>query len=265
MPSLPETQSLVMGALLHGDTSREVAALLRPARGVSAERRLQVYRNNLYASLGSALAAVYPVVERLVGADFFRQLARGYVARHPSTSGNLHSFGARLSAFLNTQVALRGLPYLADVAALEWASHEVYHEADGIALDPDGLAAVPAEAQSRIRLHLQLATRFIASPWPVLAIWEMNQDGAPERDAPLSLTDGGVRLLVARSDFEVEFRVLGFAEERWLRALAEGRTLADALRAALEVDAAFDFGATLGRHLAAGSFRAWSLADEESA
>jgi len=72
-----------------------------------------------------------------------------------------------------------------------------------------------------------------------------------------------VRLLVARRDFEVEFRVLGVAEERFLRALAEGRTLPAALDAALAINAEFDMGETLGRHFALGTFRAWSLADDE--
>ena len=54
-------------------------------------------------------------------------------------------------------------------------------------------------------------------------------------------------------------------QNRFKRALAEGRTLPTALHAALASDAAFDVGATLGRHFALGTFRAWSLADEEEA
>ncbi len=266
MPSLHDTQALLMGALLRGDASHDVAALLRPARGVAATRRLQVYRNNLYASLGSALAAVYPVVARLVGEAFFRQLARAYVNKHPSTSGNLHAFGDRFPAFLRAQASVGAVPYLADVAALEWASHEVYHESDDSCFDPASLAQVPAESQARIRLHLQLASRFVASPYPVLAIWEANQSDDDDEDvAAVALDAGDARLLVARSGFDIEFRVLGRAEERWLRALAEGRTLPVALQAALDIDAHFDFAATLGRHLALRSFRAWSLATAEDA
>lgn len=265
MPSLHDTQSRVISALLRGDASHDAAALLRPTRGVGAARRLQVYRNNLHASLGNALAAVYPVVARLIGDACFRQLARGYVTRHPSTSGNLHGFGNRLPTFLRAQASLADLPYLADVAALEWASHEVYHESDGTSFDLASFAHVPAEDQARIRLHLQLATRFVASPYPVLAIWRANQSADDAAVTPVALDEGEARLLVARAGFEVEFRVLGLAEERWLRALAEGRTLPVALQAALDVDAGFDFGAVLGRHLALGSFRTWSLAAEEDA
>lgn len=263
MLSLHDTQALVSDALLRGDGTAGVAALLRAGRGVAPERRLHVYRNNLFASLGAALQAVYPVTARLVGDGFFRQLARAYVVRHPSTSGNLHAFGAQLPAFVRKQSSLAALPYLADVAALEWAHHEVYHEADEQVLDTAALAKVPAGAQGRIRLHLQLASRFVASPFPVLAIWQANQAASDDAVAPLALDCDGERVLVARSDLEVEFRRLGAAEDRFLRALAEGQPLAVAVPAALAVDPGFDLGATLARHVALGSFRAWSLADAD--
>ncbi|MFL6662204.1 MAG: DNA-binding domain-containing protein, partial [Rhizobacter sp.] len=81
MRSLPETQSLLIDALLHGGAERmgRAAALLRPSGDIAPARRLQVYRNNLLASLGDALDAVFPVVERLVGGACFASLARAFI------------------------------------------------------------------------------------------------------------------------------------------------------------------------------------------
>jgi hypothetical protein len=262
MPSLHETQGLIAAALGQGD-SASVVTLLRGAGDVAAARRLHVYRNNHVAALATALTDVYPVTTRLVGEDFFRQLARAYIARHPSTSGDLQAFGAMLPAFIRRQASLATLPYLADVAALEWAVHEVYHEADEQALDVAALARVEAAAQLRIRLHLQLATHFVASPFPVLAIWHANQAASDDGVPTVSLADGGVRVLVARRDFEVEFRVLDAGEDCFLRALAAGQPLGGAVPAALDIDPGFDFASTLARHVALGTFRAWSLADAE--
>jgi hypothetical protein len=263
MLSLHDTQARVTAALLRG-AGDDIAALLRDDGAVAAERRLRVYRNNVFASLGAALHAVYPVTARLVGEPFFRQLARTYIARHPSMSGDLHAFGAMLPALVRKQASLAALPYLADVAALEWAIHEVYHEADEEVLDTAALAQLPADRQARVRLHLQLATRFVASPFPVLAIWQANQAEADDTVAPVALDAGGVRLLVARDrDFAVEFRVLDVGEDCFLRMLAGGEPLASAVPAALVADPAFDFAAAFARHLAVGSFRAWSLAEAD--
>ena len=96
MPVLPETQAIVLGALLGRVDSSAAARLLREGRALPAARRLQIYRNNLVGSLSDALEAVYPAVARLVGARYFRQLAHGYIVEHPSRAGNLHDFGSAL-------------------------------------------------------------------------------------------------------------------------------------------------------------------------
>jgi Putative DNA-binding domain len=255
MPALSETQALVLGALLGRHDSAAVAPILRrSAAGLPAPRRLQIYRNNFNESLGDALEAVYPVVARLVGDRYFRQLSRGFIAAHPLRAGSLHDFGRELPDHIAQRPELTGLPYLADVAHLEWGCHEVYHEADHEALAPMRLAQVPPEGQMQLRLRLTPATRLIASRYPVLRIWASNQPGASDAVAPISLDEGGVRVLLARRDGDIEFRVLGEAEDLWLRALAADATLAEATASAIARAPDFDLGCALGRHLSLGTF-----------
>ena len=265
MPSLPETQARFLDALLGAGPAPAVraAALLRDAGAVSAARRLQVYRRNVQASLRGALEAVFPVVARLVGSACFAEIARRFIAAHPSRSANLHEFGHELPDFVRALPALDTLPYLGDVAALEWACHEVYHEADDVVFDPAALARVPVARQPAICFALQSAARFVESDYPVLAIWQANQPEAAADAPPVMLDQGGVRLLVARREFDVEFRLLAPAESAWLRALADERPLADAIASALGLDPSFDFAAVLARHLRLGTFgRAWLPADQ---
>ena len=254
MPVLPETQAIVLGALLGRVDSSAAARLLREGCALPAARRLQIYRNNLVGSLSDALEAVYPAVARLVGARYFRQLAHGYIVEHPSRAGNLHDFGSALPEHIAGQPGLVGLPYLADVAHLEWACHEVYHEADSEALAPALLAQVAPDMQLQLRLNLAPATRLLTSAYPVLRIWTANRPGADEASTTISLEEGGVHLLVARRNGEVEFRVLGDAEYVWLRALASNATLAEATAAAIGHVPDFDLGGVLSRHLSLGTF-----------
>ena len=263
MLALPDTQACVMDALLLRNGGAAAAALLRPTAVPSAPQRLQIYRNNLFESLTAALNAVYPVVARLVGTGFFRQAARAYIKAHPSRSGNLHDFGGELPGYLRAYPPAASLPYLQDVAALEWACHRAYHEAELAALELDQLAQVPVADQTELRFHLQPSARFIASRFPVLKIWQANQPQpqphAQDSDAAISLDEGGVNLLVVQHDLEIEFRHLGSAEARWLCGLADGASLADATQTALDVDPAFDLAATLARHLGLGLFTGVSL------
>ena len=258
MPALAEVQSRVMDALLHG-ADGAVPLLIDDAGGLGATRRLQVYRNNVFESLAEALAAVYPVVKKLVGESFFRQLARRYIRAHPSRSGSLLEFGAQLPDHLRGLDALAGLPYLGDVAALEWAYHTVYHAAEQPALELTALTALPAAQHLSLRLQLQPCARLVASPYPVLAIWQANQPGAAADAPPISLDDGGDHVLVVQRALALEFRRLGATEHRWLQALANGCTLAEATALALDTDPAFDLGAALALHFHHGLFAGYSV------
>lgn len=252
MLALPDTQVRVMNALLRRGDPAAAAALVRPG-ALPAARRLAIYRNNMVQSLVAALAAVYPVTERLVGSVFFRQAAKACIGIHPSRSGDLHDFGADFPPFLRAWAPAAALPYLPDVAALEWAMHRAYHEAALPALPLAGLAGVPPHAQAGLRLGLQPSARFVSSPYPVLRIWQANQAGADEADT-VSLDDGGVRLLVLQQALEIVFVPLDAAEDRWLRALADGAGLGQASACAFDLDPAFDLASTLARHLTLGLF-----------
>ena len=88
--------------------------------GLAPARRFSVYRNNLYARLSDALRSRYPVVERLVGRDFFYAAAAVFIGAHPPSSPVLIEYGEAFPAFLETFEPARELPYLADTARLEW-------------------------------------------------------------------------------------------------------------------------------------------------
>lgn len=259
MLALPDAQACVMDALLLRSSGAAAAALLRATGTPSAQRRLQIYRNNLFESLIAALGAVYPVVVRLIGTQFFRQAARAYIRAHPSRSGNLHDFGGELPGFLHAYQPAAILPYLPDVAALEWAYHRAYHETELPALELARLAQVPVADQAELRFHLQPSARFVASRYPVLKIWQANQPQAQDSDSTILLDEGGVNLLVVQQDLEIEFRLLSITESRWLCALADGASLAEATQDALDDDSAFDLATTLARHLGLGLFTGMSL------
>lgn len=256
MPALRELQEAVFDALFR--RNERAAAEVRD-QGLAPARRLQIYRNNMMVSLADALAAVYPVVQRLVGEDFFRHSARRYIPLHPSRAGHLQPFGAAYAEFLAGFEPAAGLPYLPDVARLEWAWHEVFHAAAAPPLDLARLAAVPEDARDGVQLHLQPAARLVASDYPVLSIWQTNQDGHAG-DSTLSLDSGGEQVLVIQRDLEVELHALGRAEHELLDRLARGATLAEAAEAAFAREPEFDFAALFARHLALGSFAGLALA-----
>ena len=230
MPSLRELQLAFAGAVFEPQERSRIAGAI-DARGMDPEQRHGIYRNNILHNYRQALRDVYPVVERLVGAEFFDFAADRYIPRHPSRHGNLHCFGGEFGAFLDRFAPAADLPYLGDVARLEWLVHEAFHAADHAAMALDRLAAVPAERLPLLTFTLHPACRLLESRFPVHRIWQVNQPGR-EADETVDLGAGGVRLLVRRRDYAVELEAVEAAEFALLQEFAAGSPLREALQAA---------------------------------
>lgn len=255
MRSLRELQSAFVAAVFANEDGAAIDEALTP----STERCFEVYGNNVFANFTEALRAVYPVVERLVGGEFFAHVARRYVRDTPSTSGDLHRFGARFPAFLAAHPACRDLVYLPDTARLEWSMHEAFHAADHVPLDLHCLAAVPPDQYDALVFCMHPACRLLTSPYPVHRIWQVNQADTAAT-ATVDLAEGGVHLLVARPAASVEIELLPAAEFAALLELGQGSTLREAVEAAMERDTAFDPGAFLRRRVAARTLVDFHLA-----
>lgn len=260
MRGLRELQRGFAAAVLDGRVD-DFAARIQVKAGLDGARRLQIYRNNTVLSLTGALEAVYPVVRRLVGADFFRHAAAQYLAGHPSRSGDLHGFGERMPRFLASFAPVAELPYLADVARLEWAYHQVFHAADHPPLDLAALARVSAERHGELCFQLHPAARLLHSDFPILRIWQNNQDES-KGDATVDLSEGGSSLLIVRrADLDIEFQLLAAGEFALLRALDERCDFATACERAMAAQPTFDLPACFSRHVLRGTFASFHRLD----
>jgi len=248
MPSLRELQRGFAAAILFGDSAAG-AGLAIVAGGLDPQTRVAIYRNNILGNYRKVLAATFPVVRRLVGPVFFDAATDQFVRGHPSRHGDVNRYGGDYATFLASYPPARGLGYLADVARLEWAIDQANIAADAAPLDVSALAAIAPEALPELRFRLHPSARLIASPYPVLRIWQVNQ---PDHDGDdhVDLGEGGDLLLVVRGDRSVSIDRVGTGEHALLGALATGATLGTAAAHATDVEPAFDLASTLRRHVA---------------
>jgi hypothetical protein len=138
------------------------------------------------------------------------------------------------------------------VARLEWAWHQAFHAADVPAFDLARLGAVPAERHATLRFVLHPSARLLASDFPVVRIFEINQEGY-DGDTSVDLAEGGVRVLVIRRDLTVYVEPLATGEAELLTALAGQQPLGAAVEAALAAQVDFDLSGTLAGHLRRGT------------
>jgi hypothetical protein len=252
------------------DTFARFSAVIRTGAGFDegaiacpnypAARGIEVYRNNYRGNLHDALAGAYPVIRQLVGEEFFRFLAKRFIEGYPSRSGNLHRYGGELAEFLTRFENTRHLPYLPDMARLEWAWHRAYFAPDAAPFDPARLARIPPEAYAGLRLRLHPACTLLVTGFPVAAIWRAHQDDA---DFRIDLDRGGEHLLVHRKDLRPDIAGIAPAELYWLAQLQQDIAMGAATEATLAAHPDFDVAAALRRWLAQGVLVDFEIAQGE--
>ena len=251
MPSLAELQADFAAALTDPG---------QPAP-VGVARRFDVHRNNMTVSLIEALEASFPVVHRLVGNDFFRAAARAYIRHHPPRTPVLLLYGETFGDFLAAFEPARGVPYLGDVARLEWARLNAFHAADAEPLSLARLAEVPQQCLAGLRFTLHPSLQLLASRWPVASLWAVTGGSDPARAVDMA---SGEDVAVIRPALNVELRVLPPGGHRFIAALAGGATLDAAAEAAVAREPDFDLATHLQGLFALGAVTALQLPDSDS-
>lgn len=238
-PDTAALQSAFGAALLD---AAQASALLPWLKG--DPQRLGIYRGNLAANESRALAASHPVLRQVVGDAYFDALARAYGRAHPSRDPDLNRFGESLSHFLDGFAPADALPYVPDLARLEWAVHES-HTAPDAGLPAPRLDGMSPQAFEAARARLHPAVRLHASRRATAPLWLAHQ--APDLPFPARM-DAPCHALVWRQGWQVRVRETTGAEHAALAQLARGATFGRALDAAFALDDAFDVG---------GRLRAW--------
>jgi hypothetical protein len=257
MPKLRDLQYGVRLAVLGGDAP-SIASAIR-GDGIDPAARLAIYRTTVQATLREALEANFPVVSRLVDPRFFAYAVAEYLQTDPPQTAVLFEYGAGFPDFLSGFPPCTHLPYLADVARLEYAVNGALHAEDAQPIDPQVLGRLPAADSAGLRLRLHPSYRLVASPWPVDRIWGVNQPDAPA-EATVDLSTGAARLEIFRRADQVVFRRLDAAAFAFLQAVAAGRCLESSTEIALAVDPFFDLLIALRSLLRDGLVVAFDIA-----
>lgn len=248
-PRLADLQSRFKRGLLTGDIVDATALILGGA--IDPNDRFEIYRNNTKSSLGHALAATYPVVEKLVGEEFFRFVAKQYVQIHPPMVPQLLAYGGEMATFLAHFPPAQSVPYLPDMARLEWARTQSYFAPDAENVAPDALAAVPPDDLAAVQFSLHPTVRLVGSAHPVFRIWNAHQG---DRTPTFKGLTGPDYTLLSRFGTRVRVEAIGLGLFAFLTALDHGLTLAEAAQTATEADQTFDLQGGLTTALTRGLF-----------
>lgn len=252
------------------DTSEFAAGLLNPnvtkpdevvgPNGSAADKRYNVYRNNVTVSLINALADIFPGVQKITGEEYFRAMAREYVRSNPPSSPLLFLYGQNFADFIENFEPAKTMPYLADMARVERGWLTAYHAADVHPLDAAKLGAVDPARLTDVVFAPHPATFVLQSPFPVHDIFLMNR-GFKEV-APLDMTIGQ-SLLLTRPQLDIRIVQLENADYAFLSAINEGQSLGNAAAIGAQANETFDLNNALSMLLGRGATKSITLDAQE--
>ncbi len=148
---------------------------------VSANTRLFIYSNAYRSRLLKALAANYPVMQAYLGHEQFKTLSHTYIDTYPSHSRSIRWFGDQLENFLRENVSFNHLPYLAELAKVEWTMTLVFDSANASVVTLEVFKHIPAKCWVDMRLIAHPSVHSIHLSWNVVPIWHaISQKKLPE-------------------------------------------------------------------------------------
>jgi hypothetical protein len=228
-----------------------VDGIIKPNDRLTSFERLEIYNRVYWFRILSALGEDFPGLRAIVGQKKFDRLLTAYLTDHPSQSFTLRNLGSRLEAWLrqhpeftpkNEQLAL-------DMVRLEWTEIEAYDSSELPKLSEEDLRRQGEDP----RFHLQPYLKLLDLAYPVddflLTIRHaegedepesdivsnvvlMHTPQAPEKRLPLPKRKK-TYLAVHRQDDSVYFKRLDAERFALLRALQEGKSLSQAIEAAI--------------------------------
>ena len=195
-----------------------------------------VYRNGFLRSSISALRTSYPVVEMLVGKEYFDFLAKAYVKQYPPTKGTFIGYGEQFPEYLAAEQKQHQLAYLSDFARLDRAWLKAYFAEDSELLSEQDVESWQAAGNDIGALGscLPKSATLLALEFKISSLWLTLKEGEKPGES-IQIPPEEEQLLVWRnSQNQVNVRVNSTAELAFLARLVDGSTLALAAATALE-------------------------------
>ncbi len=226
---------------------------------ISAQGLMGIYQNSSIANITNSLSLSYPVIEKLVGKDFFRASCKVYIYGHWPTSGNMDDYGEEFPQFLAELESVKQLTYLDDVAKLEWLFHQSSLAKDSIDFDWTTLAnIVPSEAM-KLNFLLAPSVALMKSTMPIDKIWLMNQINALQ-NTELSLdVESEVFILLFRQALKTEMIAITPSEFTLLQSFSKQQIFEVAIENATAIDANISIDNCLKKYIELGVICSFSM------
>jgi hypothetical protein len=236
-----------------GRTMKAVAAdFIKPNSRLTSFERLEIYNQQYWYRIVSALSEDFPGLCRILGEKKFDAMILAYLAENPSSTFTLRNLGSNLVSWLRTNPQWTGAtPELAiDVARLEWGYVEAFDNAEYPAITTEDFAGIADNTTFTLQPHVRLLDLSYPVDDLVLAVHReqpasdvvsnavSSKHAARSRKRFPGLRPSTTFLVVHRFDFSVYYKRVQPEAFRLLRAMENRVSLGEALDMAFAESAA---------------------------
>jgi len=212
---------------------------------------LDVYRDGYALRLIEVLTNDYPGLMAMAGPADFDQLARAYIAAHPSRHASVRWFGQHLADFIAATPPYNRSPAAAEMARFEWLLGEAFDAPDLVPVTAAALMALPPEAWETLRFWPLPSLRRSVFAFEVAQAWQRREE-VEAGNLEVAPAAQPAPWMIWRPERVSNFRSLEADEAAMLEALAAGRPFPELCEAI-----AADVGEDQAAARAAGLLRAW--------
>ncbi|MCJ8311926.1 MAG: putative DNA-binding domain-containing protein [Saccharospirillaceae bacterium] len=199
---------------------------------VSKQSRFSIYKNNVFHSLIEALSAQFPVCRQLVGEDFFKGCAQVYLSNKLPDRADLILIGESFSDFLKDFTHSKKIPYLAQVANLEYTRAKSLHSEDLDCITHEDLSTMDITVLQQQTLIFHPSVFLIQSDFNIFSIWKGHQ---PNQKMQKSVINTKQNTLIFRDEFRVACIEIDQALFTCLNFWINGQSLIKGIQNTIEV------------------------------
>jgi len=203
---LRNIQEIFLDGLFSQEATLDILSVISEKSSRTANDQFMSYRDSVIGGIIEALADSYPVVKKIVGEQFFNHISYQYIRQYPSTSPDLNNYGEQFSAFIDTLTTTNTVPYLSDVAKLEWAWQKIIIGENSKAGNLHLLASLNEQNSDDLLFRLNPHTSLLFSNYAIHKIWEVNQDNAKNKENVK--IDKNTNLLIWRNGLDMNMTVI---------------------------------------------------------
>jgi hypothetical protein len=180
---------------------------------------LKTYRNNLIFALIQALRDTYGFTQALLGRENFSFFCRDYIYSHPSNHPDLIQYGGDFADFLAGREEIKHLPFIGDVARLEWAKDRAFYA------PPEESASWDDWKKSKFPFRMKTSVSLIQSPYQIFNDYESFENGGIEAISDKPFPPGEEHLVVWSDQGTPRVIPVTLETAVFIKATRQGRSL----------------------------------------